>query len=114
MIRVTITRDDGGRIAAFRVAGHAGYAPRGQDIVCAAVSGIVFGMISAVERVLGVVLDVETPARGDLTCRVPELPEEALRERVNLLLEGMVAALQSLTVEYGQFVQVSDPHTPGR
>lgn len=114
MIRVTVIRDDEGCIATIRVAGHAGYAPRGQDIVCAAVSGIVFGMINAVERVLGVALEVETPARGDLTCRVPALADEAVRARVNLLLEGMVAALQSLTVEYGRYVQVSDPHVAGR
>ena len=38
MIKISIHRDD--MMAQFIVSGHAGYAPKGQDIVCAGVSTI--------------------------------------------------------------------------
>lgn len=38
MIRVRIKKDSMHNIQSIRVSGHANYAPRGQDIVCAAVS----------------------------------------------------------------------------
>ncbi len=44
MIRAVFGRD---RVT---VMGHAGYAPKGQDIVCAAASALVFALIGALEE----------------------------------------------------------------
>ena len=44
MIEVTFTHQ---RVT---VHGHAGYAPRGEDIVCAAVSALVYALIGALEE----------------------------------------------------------------
>ena len=44
MICVRVTRREGG--ATVTALGHAGYAPRGQDIVCAGVSAILFSLIA--------------------------------------------------------------------
>ena len=44
MIRVVFTHD---RVT---LSGHAGFAPRGQDIVCAAASALVYALIGALEE----------------------------------------------------------------
>lgn len=44
MIRVVYTKN---RVT---LRGHAGYAPRGQDIVCAAVSALIYALVAALEE----------------------------------------------------------------
>ena len=41
MIRISVVRDRRGDIVGWSVSGHSGFAPRGEDIVCAGVSAIV-------------------------------------------------------------------------
>ena len=48
MICIRMTeREDGLELSAH---GHAGYAPRGQDVVCAGVSALIYGFIAYLER----------------------------------------------------------------
>ena len=50
MICIRITeREDGLELSAH---GHAGYAPRGQDVVCAGVSALIYGFIAYLEGLL--------------------------------------------------------------
>lgn len=44
MIRVVYTKNR------LTLRGHAGYAPRGQDIVCAAVSALIYALVAALEE----------------------------------------------------------------
>ena len=53
MIRIRVTETDG-RITAMHVSGHAEAAPYGKDLVCAAVSGIVFGLCNALDQIAGI------------------------------------------------------------
>jgi len=107
MIKVKIKRKTTGDIESVTISGHAGFADPGQDIVCAAVSGISFGAINAIERLLGVELPAEQGQDGFLRCTVPQL-EPDVHEKTQLLLDGMVASLQSVALEYGKFVKVDD------
>lgn len=108
MIRIRVKRDKSGQIASLTINGHAGYAEKGQDIVCAAVSAISIGTINAVEAVLGVRLPTEVHEDGFLSCHMPSLDDGQLRDKVQLLLEAMIAALRSVEAEYGRHVQVMD------
>ncbi|GAB7386543.1 ribosomal-processing cysteine protease Prp [Bacillaceae bacterium] len=108
MIRVMVQRDGNGRIAAVTVDGHAGYANPGEDIVCAAVSGITFGLINASEKLLRVRLKVELGDGGFLRCVVPRIADRGTQEKVQLLLEAMVSSLQDVAAEYGKYVSVSE------
>lgn len=107
MIKVHVKRRATGDIESIVIDGHAGYADPGKDIVCAAVSGISFGMINAIDMLLGVELPCEQGESGYLRCTVPALPPQ-VHEEVQLLLDGMVASLQSVAIEYGKFVRVQD------
>lgn len=107
MIKVNVKRRASGDIESITIDGHAGFANPGEDIVCSAVSGISFGMINAVDMLLGVELQVEQGESGFLRCTVPSLKQE-VHEKVQLLLDGMIASLQSVAIEYGKFVKVND------
>ena len=46
MIKIEVLRD-GDRIVSISSKGHAGYAERGEDLVCAGVSTVLFGLMNA-------------------------------------------------------------------
>lgn len=48
MIRIQVTKGDGG--LELSAVGHAGYAPRGRDIVCAGVSALLYGFVAYLEE----------------------------------------------------------------
>ena len=57
MTTVTFLRDARG-LCGIRVSGHAGYAPAGEDIVCAAASVLITTCANALESVAGIRPDV--------------------------------------------------------
>ncbi len=48
MIKIRVTEKND-HIQKISISGHAGYAEKGKDLVCAAVSGIAFGLCNAVD-----------------------------------------------------------------
>jgi uncharacterized protein YsxB (DUF464 family) len=109
MIKFTLVRHvSEGYIEEFTLSGHANYAKRGQDIVCAAVSGITFGTINAIDKLVHVQLDVKMDEKtGFFRCIVPEQLDDSIHEKVQLLLEGMYVSLQSIASEYGKYITLS-------
>jgi hypothetical protein len=105
MITVTIWRDPDGRLTRFTVSGHAYYDEPGKDIVCAGVSAVAIGAVNAVERLTGLRLRTEM-RDGYLDASVPPEGDEARRDRAQLLLEGMLVALESIAESYGDHVQI--------
>ena len=51
MTSVRFCRDSRGRLCGFTVLGHTGYAPEGEDIVCAGVSALTQTAVNALETV---------------------------------------------------------------
>ena len=110
MINISIIRHSDQSIAAFEVKGHAGYAERGKDIVCAGVSAVTVGTVNAVEALLGVELEAEM-AEGFLRVRVPDVEDASKRGQIQLLLESMLVMLNSIRESYGQFVDIRENQT---
>jgi uncharacterized protein YsxB (DUF464 family) len=106
MIEITITRTDSDKIQAFEISGHAFFAKRGQDIVCAGVSAVSVGAINAVHALMGVTPVIEQ-GDGFLRCAIPEKLPEDIYEKVQLLLEGMVISLQTIEEEYGKNLTIT-------
>jgi uncharacterized protein YsxB (DUF464 family) len=106
MIEITITRTDSNQIRKFEISGHAFFAKRGKDIVCAGVSAVSVGAINAVHALMGVtpIIDQED---GFLRCVIPENLPEDINEKVQLLLEGMVISLQTIEEEYGKNLTIT-------
>jgi uncharacterized protein YsxB (DUF464 family) len=109
MIRVTIKRKPDGTVESFRVKGHALYDESGKDIVCAGVSAVTVGTVNAVEALLGLELQVETK-HGLLHVQVADSSDNALNEKVQLLLESMVVMLKSIEQSYGAYIAMQDKH----
>jgi uncharacterized protein len=108
MITVRVKRRPDGEVLAVTIDGHAGFADPGEDLVCAAVSGISFGMMNAIEMLLHAPLPARQGESGFLQCEVPDDYPEESREKMQLLLEGMIASLQAVSLDYGQFIKVLD------
>jgi uncharacterized protein len=107
MIRLTINRLESGLIRSFTLSGHAQFANRGQDIVCAGVSAVSFGAVNAVISLTGVEPMIEQGKDGFLRCEIPgNLPEET-EEKVQLLLEGMIVSLQTIEKDYGKHIKIT-------
>lgn len=71
MLEVTFYRDSRKRLSSVFALGHAGFADRGEDIVCAAVSAILQAARLGLEAHARVDLDV-TQREGELRMRWPE------------------------------------------
>ena len=50
MIKATIFRNNADELVGFEISGHAGFAERGQDIVCAAVSFLATTVVNSLEE----------------------------------------------------------------
>ncbi|MBP3038037.1 ribosomal-processing cysteine protease Prp [Bacillaceae bacterium Marseille-Q3522] len=107
MIKIDINRTKAGFIQSFAISGHAFYAKKGNDIVCAGVSAVSFGSVNAVIALTGIEPEIEQTESGFLRCEFPDdLPAET-QEKVQLLLEAMVVSLKSIEEEFGKHVKIT-------
>ncbi len=107
MIRVRIDRDETGRVEGYHVEGHAGFGPRGRDIVCAGVSALVEATALGLQQVAMVPVKLET-AKGKLACVIaPEAPPES-RNRAQLLLGTMILGIRQIAAVYPKHIKVED------
>lgn len=107
MIQVTVTRKSSGMIQSFAISGHAFFAKKGQDIVCAGASAVSIGAINAVHALTGITPEIEQNEDGFLRCVVPDNLSDNTNEKIQLLLEGMVVSLQTIEEEYGQHIKIT-------
>lgn len=107
MIDVTVTRNKADMIRLFAISGHAFFAKRGKDIVCAGVSAVAVGAINAVHALTGVTPLIEQKDDGFLSCEIPDNLSEETNEKIQLLLEGMIVSLRTIEEEYGQHIKIT-------
>jgi uncharacterized protein len=106
MIEITITRTGSDQIREFEIRGHAFFAERGKDIVCAGVSAVSVGTINAIHTLTGVIPEIKQ-GNGFLRCVLSENLSEDIIEKVQILLEGMVISLQTIEEEYGKNLKIT-------
>lgn len=75
MIKVRVAETDG-RISRIRISGHAGYAESGKDLVCAAVSGITFGLLNAADALIPSAACSVGENMAEITVREPDRESE--------------------------------------
>lgn len=93
---ITISRHDGG----VTIAGHAGYAPSGQDIVCAAISTLTQVFLASVEEL------TTDDIQYDLSAGNAVIRYGNLSERATVLLDSFFLGTQMLTDQYPQHVRL--------
>lgn len=86
MIQIRVSRDEKGAIRHLSVRGHAQYADKGQDIVCAAISAIVQTAILGIGEEVGIDLSSRLVMEdGHVDLSVPETQgEDGIRVRTIL------------------------------
>lgn len=108
MIRAVFYRDRQGAITRFEIAGHAGFAEKGEDIVCAAVSALGQAAILGLEEVLDLVPEVEVDEDGRLHCRLPGNVPEDRRAQAQAILETARVGIEAIASDYGDYVLVEE------
>src|SRR6478609_2464009 len=106
MIKVTIDAPQE-RIVSFTLSGHADYAKKGSDIVCAGASAVSFGTVNAIMSLTDVEPEIEQGKDGGyLRCVIPENISKESQEKVQLLLHAMLVSLQTIEHDYGKYMKV--------
>ncbi|WP_010651038.1 ribosomal-processing cysteine protease Prp [Oceanobacillus massiliensis] len=106
MIQVTVFRTDN-QITSFKLSGHADSGPYGYDLVCAGVSAVSIGTVNAVMELFKTDLEIEQGAEGGyLHVKLPDTLEPEIMEKAQLLFEGMIISLQSIELEYSEFIKI--------
>ncbi|MFB8377230.1 ribosomal-processing cysteine protease Prp [Paenibacillus taichungensis] len=105
MIIVQVFRNDDGSIDRFSIKGHANFAKRGEDIVCAGVSAVTVGTVNSIETLTGVEMDAKMK-NGFLSASLPVLEKGGTWSQVQLLLESMVLMLTDIAESYGKYIQI--------
>lgn len=97
MINVRLWHSGRGNIVGYSITGHAGYAPRGTDIVCAAVSALTQAALLGLTEHLGLDPKVETET-GYLSVMLPEGSEKD--GTVQAILATLELALADIADQY--------------
>ncbi len=106
MIKIFLKRDKEGFIKEFSIKGHAGYARRGKDIVCAGVSAIALTALGALEELAGICSFSEK--RGNVKCSIPENISRDAKEKARIILDTMAIGFKMIEREYKDYVLVLD------
>jgi uncharacterized protein YsxB (DUF464 family) len=104
MIKVWVRRD-GGKITAYRVEGHAGWAQVGQDIVCAAVSALVIASENGLCEIADAVLESRSSV-GRLEVELKLDLEEISRIKADAILETMINALHVIKAQHPSAIRI--------
>jgi uncharacterized protein YsxB (DUF464 family) len=97
----------GPAIRSFAIRGHADLAPRGEDVVCAAVSALAQGILIGLEEVVRIPVDVDV-RDGWLRCTLRSHPEGERGGQAQVLLRTLLLSLRSIEEGYGDALQVRE------
>ena len=100
---------EGSRIVGFEVKGHSGYAPEGEDIVCAAITSTVRLIECTLNDVMGICAAVKVNEKtATISLRLPGSLGEAAENTCQTLLTGMMVYLSELHNEYPDNIEVME------
>ncbi|NLW06899.1 MAG: ribosomal-processing cysteine protease Prp [Clostridia bacterium] len=105
MVKVTFWQNESLGLIGLTVKGHAGFAPRGEDIVCAAVSALAQTAVLGLEQQLGLTLDVQI-GDGKLECILPIGLNVFTLERAQIVLKTIAVGLEAIAETHRDHVKV--------
>ena len=98
---------EGSRIVGFEVKGHSGYAPHGEDIVCAAVTSAVRLTECAINDVLGLEAAVKVREKdASITLKLPSSLGQTNESTCQALLTALMVHFVQLAEEYPDYISV--------
>lgn len=108
MIEIKLYKDIGNRIVGYNISGHAGYGPRGEDIVCAAVSVLGQTALMSLVEVCGLdenkleyLIDDE---KGLLDVKIETTKDSDISENIQTVLKTLELGIKSIIESYPAYV----------
>ena len=93
MTKITFYQDDSNNIVSFSCEGHAGYAEKGEDIVCSAISALVINAINSIMQFTDTAIEVEQDDEDAfIMVKFVSRPDTG----AELLLKSLILGLQSI------------------
>ena len=98
---------EGSRLTGFEVKGHSGFAPEGEDIVCAAITSSVRLTESVINDVLGLEAAVKVREKdASITLKLPGTLGQTNESTCQSLLTGLMVHFVQLAEEYPDHISV--------
>lgn len=107
MIQVELVFGMDGVLLSCDAQGHAGFAERGSDIVCAAVTVLVRTAITVLSDKPNISMTVQLPERGKLAFQVLDY-DSSQKERLIIAGQFLKNGLMSVQKEYPQYVALRE------
>ena len=110
MIKVNIYRNKNNNIYGFKLSGHAGFAEEGSDIVCSAVTVLVFNTINCIEEFTDEPFECDLDEKkGDfIDYSRPDVKEGGYNKDADILIRAMVRGLMDIQLEYSSYISIND------
>lgn len=103
MITITLKRSPNGYIRSFTATGHAGYAPEGSDIICAAITAIAATTIGSLTDIANLNITHQMDD-GFISCTTPQ-PESMPSGQyliAKTLMDAMALGCRQIENSYGR------------
>lgn len=107
MIHIRVTRDQEKNIISYSVKGHADYAERGEDIVCASISILAQTAILALHEIAAIDIIYEVND-GYVFCKLPEGLSIDQREKASIILNTLYIGIKGTQGMYGRYIDLHD------
>ncbi len=101
MTRITLYKDFNGTIKGFKIDGHAGYADKGEDIVCAAISILAVNTQNSIESFCEDAFKQKSEEKSAL---MEFMIEDDPSHDAELLLKSFESGIIGISREYPDFV----------
>lgn len=109
MIELTIFRNSDGVIHGFRVSGHAGFAKKGKDVVCAAASVLAINTVNSIEGLTEEKVSVvSNEKKGLIECVLPGRKNGIINKDADLLINSMLLGFKALEGQYGDYIRIKE------
>lgn len=106
MTSVLLVCGGDGSIKSCTASGHAGFAAKGKDIVCAAETLLLRTALQVLESIDGIEVFVDASRRGFLSFSVKAGYDESNVERLSCVADFIRTGIKSLSEEYPRLVRL--------
>lgn len=96
----------GEKICGFDMAGHANYAPYGEDIVCAAVSVLAIATVNSLETQLGQIRANVSDETGRVSCFLQAVLDEQQEIIAQSIFQTLEIGLRSVEQTYPDYLKL--------
>ena len=104
MVIVKIERNDNNEVQGFQIKGHANYAERGKDIICASISAIAQAATLGLLEVAKINPTIQK-SDGLLNVNITEYYE---RLDIRAILDTMVAGIRNIAEQYPKNIKIEE------